>query len=179
MSELKIIVSNNILPVELRDIPSIMKGEQGERGRDGSFTQKAYKTYAAMVVDKLNVPKNTSVLVNNDPDKSKNAIYTYDGTTFTKSDFDPQGILSSVDIRLNQAVESASDFFEGEANSLITEVTAVNNSAFNQAILNTTAIYDYDVRTLEEQTIIFESNLRKAIYITKIQPTNRTEIAIK
>lgn len=27
----------------------------------------------------------------------------------------------------------------------------------NQAILNTTAIYDYDVRTLEEQTIIFES----------------------
>ena len=27
----------------------------------------------------------------------------------------------------------------------------------NHAILNTTAIYDYDVRTLEEQTIIFES----------------------
>ena len=27
----------------------------------------------------------------------------------------------------------------------------------NHAILNTTAIYDYDVRTLEDQTIIFES----------------------
>ena len=134
MSELKTIISNNILPVELRDIPSIMKGEQGERGRDGSYTQKAYKTYASMLADKASIPANTNVVVNNDPDKSKNAFYTYDGTTFTKGDFDPQVVLETIDNRLDLAVESASEYFQSQVATTVD--TAIGNStiAYNQAI---------------------------------------------
>lgn len=134
MSELKAIISNNILPVELRDIPTIMKGDKGERGRDGSYTQKAYKTYASMLADKASIPANSNVVVNNDPDKFKNAYYTYDGTEFTKSDFDPQGILTTVDVRLNQAVESASEYFQSQVADAVT--TSIDNTtiAYNQAI---------------------------------------------
>lgn len=143
MSDMKVIVSTNILPVEIRDIPSIMKGDKGDKGdkgtdgydgRDGSYVQKAYKTYASMVMDKGNIPTNTNVVVNNDPDKDKNAYYTYDGTEFTKSDFDPQGILTTVDVRLNQAVESASEYFQSQVADTI--ATAIDNStvAYTDAI---------------------------------------------
>lgn len=138
MSEIKTIISNNILPVELRDIPTIMKGEKGERGRDGSYVQKAYKTYASMLADKASIPANSNVVVNNDPDKTKNAFYTYDGITFTKGDFDPQVVLETIDSRLDLAVESASEYFQSQvADTVATAVaTSINNStvAYNQAI---------------------------------------------
>ena len=160
MSDIKVIVSTNILPVEIRDIPSIMKGDKGDKGadgRDGSYVQKAYKTYASMVADKGNIPTNTSVLVNNDPDKDKNAYYTYDGTEFTKSDFDPQGILTTVDVRLNQAVESASEYFQSQVADTV--ATTIDNStiAYNQAIevtkgqwANTISATDADIRANSE-----------------------------
>ena len=109
-------------------------GLKGEPGRDGSYVQKAYKTYASMVADKDNIPANSNVVVNNDPDKSKNAFYTYDGTTFTKGDFDPQVVLTTIDTRLNQAVESASDYFQSQVATTVD--TAIDNStvAYNQAI---------------------------------------------
>ena len=147
MSELKTIISNNILPVELRDIPSIMKGEKGEQGRDGSYTQKAYKTYASMLADKASIPANTNVVVNNDPDKSKNAFYTYDGTTFTKGDFDPQVVLETIDSRLDLAVESASDYFQSQVATTVD--TAIGNStvAYNQAIEVTKWQWDNTIST--------------------------------
>lgn len=142
MSEIKTIISNNILPVELRDIPTIMKGDKGDPGRDGSFTQKAYKTYASMVADRGNIPADTSVLVNNDTDKDKNAFYTYDGTEFTKSDFDPQGILTTVDVRLNQAVESASEYFQSQVATAVDNSLAASNAAYNSAIEGNKTYWD-------------------------------------
>lgn len=135
MSDMKVIVSTNILPVEIKDIPTIMKGDKGNDGRDGSYTQKAYKTYASMVVDKANIPANTNVVVNNDPDKSKNAYYTYNGTEFTKSDFDPQGILTNIDVRLNQAVESASDYFEEKVNEAVEDFIDKGNNLQADALI--------------------------------------------
>lgn len=107
---------------------------KGDPGRDGSYTQKAYKSYVSMVADKDNIPANTNVVVNNDLDKSKNAYYTYDGVNFTKSDFDPQGILTSIDLRLNKAIESASDYFQGEVADAINLITLDNTDSFNGAI---------------------------------------------
>lgn len=137
MSELKTVISNNILPVELRDIPTVMKGEKGERGRDGSYTQKAYKTYASMLADKASIPANSNVVVNNDPDKAKNAFYTYDGTTFTKGDFDPQVVLETIDSRLDLAVESASDYFQSQVATTIDTAIGSSTIAYNQAIEDT------------------------------------------
>ena len=45
----------------------------------------------------------------------------------------------------------------------------------NHAILNTTAIYDYDVRTLEEQTTIFESKKDKKFPVFVAE--NNNEVA--
>lgn len=62
---------------------------RGDKGLDGSFTQKAYLTEAAMIADKANIPANTSITVTNDTDTTKNGMYAYNGTSFTKSAYDP------------------------------------------------------------------------------------------
>lgn len=62
---------------------------RGDKGVDGSFSQKAYTTYTAMDADKVNIPANTSVSVTNDTDTAKNGMYAYNGTAFTKSAYDP------------------------------------------------------------------------------------------
>ncbi len=49
----------------------------------------AYKTYAAMDADKANIPAKSKVTVTNDSDPTKNGDYQWDGTTFTKSNYDP------------------------------------------------------------------------------------------
>ncbi|HBM1042011.1 TPA: hypothetical protein LUB44_003989, partial [Acinetobacter baumannii] len=50
---------------------------------------RAYKTYAAMDADKANIPAKSKVTVTNDSDPTKNGDYQWDGTTFTKSAYDP------------------------------------------------------------------------------------------
>ena len=153
MSDMKVLISTNILPVEIKDIPSIMKGDKGDPGRDGSFVQKAYKSYASMVADKGNIPTNTSVLVNNDPDKVKNAYYTYDGSEFTKSDFDPQGILTTVDVRLNQAVESASDYFQSQIEDTVATVIDNSTVAYTDAIEVTKDIVVADAKAATKSAL--------------------------
>lgn len=83
------------------------RGLAGAKGTDGSFTQKGYLTEAAMIADKANIPANTSVDVLNDG--AKNGTYLYDGTTFTKSPYDP------VALALEKTVSSYKDVF-GSAN---------------------------------------------------------------
>lgn len=51
--------------------------------------KKAYITYAEMVANKSDIAANSSVDVVNDGDTSKNGTYAYNGTTFTKSPYDP------------------------------------------------------------------------------------------
>lgn len=115
---------------------------KGEPGRDGSYVQKAYKTFAAMLIDKENIPVNSNVVVNNDPDSNKNAFYTYDGVEFTKSDFDPQGILTNVDNKLNQAIVASSDYFQSQvADTVNTSIINANN-AYDIAISANKAEWD-------------------------------------
>lgn len=58
--------------------------------------KKAYTTYAKMEAaaalpdeDPLKLPANSSIDVTNDTDPLKNGTYSYDGTVFTKSPYDP------------------------------------------------------------------------------------------
>lgn len=50
---------------------------------------KAYLTYAAMDADKASIPANSKVTVTNDSTSSNNGDWQWNGTTFTKSTFDP------------------------------------------------------------------------------------------
>ena len=55
----------------------------------------AYLTYAAMTADTVNIPAKSSVTVTNDSDATKNGIYQYSGTAFTKSTYDPENTLKT------------------------------------------------------------------------------------
>lgn len=50
---------------------------------------RAYKTYAEMDTDKANIPAKSKVTVTNDITSSNNGDWQWDGTTFTKSIYDP------------------------------------------------------------------------------------------
>lgn len=50
--------------------------------------RKSYKTYALMTADKANITANSIVDITNDTAEN-NGAYNYDGTTFTKSSYDP------------------------------------------------------------------------------------------
>lgn len=49
----------------------------------------SYKTYALLDAAKATLPANSSAKVTNDPDPTKNGEYDWDGTTLTKSAYDP------------------------------------------------------------------------------------------
>ncbi|EPQ3971304.1 exo-alpha-sialidase [Acinetobacter baumannii] len=51
---------------------------------------RAYKTYAEMDADRANIPSKSKVTVTNDPNEENNGDWQYDGTTFTKSSYDPK-----------------------------------------------------------------------------------------
>lgn len=78
-----------------------------EKGDGGSFVKKAYKTYAAMDADKVNIPANSSVDVTNDPDESKNGAYIYDGMAFTRSQYDSKVVTDKIIADTAIAVQDA------------------------------------------------------------------------
>ena len=55
-----------------------------------SFAQRSYETYDEMVSNANNLSENVSVFVTNDLDSSKNGIYTYNGTSFVKGEYQPE-----------------------------------------------------------------------------------------
>ena len=55
-----------------------------------SFAQRSYETYDEMVTNASNLSENVSVFVTNDLDTAKNGIYTYNGTSFVKGEYQPE-----------------------------------------------------------------------------------------
>lgn len=55
----------------------------------GGGASYGYTSYASMVADAANIPAKSVVTVGGDPDPTKDGMYIYDGTTFTKSPYDP------------------------------------------------------------------------------------------
>lgn len=51
--------------------------------------RKAYQTLALAQAAQSSLPANTAIEVTNDPTASNNGTYQWDGTTLTKSDYDP------------------------------------------------------------------------------------------
>ena len=57
-----------------------------------SFAQRSYETYDEMVANAVNLPSGVSAFVTNDLDNAKNGIYTYNGTSFVKGEYQPENI---------------------------------------------------------------------------------------
>lgn len=55
-----------------------------------SYAQRSYETYDEMVANAVNLPSGVSAFVTNDLDATKNGIYTYNGTSFVKGDYQPE-----------------------------------------------------------------------------------------
>ncbi len=87
-------------------IPRGDTGAKGADGKDGSFTQKAYSTEALMIADKASIPANTSVTVTNDTTPSKNGMYAYNGTAFTKSAYDPLLLARRLELQGSTLVDA-------------------------------------------------------------------------
>jgi hypothetical protein len=86
---------------------------------------KAYLTQSAALADTANLRVNQAVEVTNDSDTAKNGLYQWDGTTLTKSTYDP----------LNQSKAYA------DANRLFKPVTL-------------TAAADFNTLTIEGRTVV-------------------------
>lgn len=129
---------------------------RGDKGVDGSFSQKAYTTYAAMDADKVNIPANTSVTVTNDTDTTKNGMYAYSGTAFTKSAYDPltqaktytdtnkaDTLLRVQNVFATKALMTASALVDGSS-AQVNNDTTVDNNGFYKKTAGTwvKAVYD-------------------------------------
>lgn len=55
-----------------------------------SYAQKSYETYSEMLANASNLSENVSVFVTNDLDTANNGIYTYNGTSFVKGEYQPE-----------------------------------------------------------------------------------------
>lgn len=106
--------------------------------------KKAYTTYAAMeaaaalpVGDPLKLPVNSSVDVTNDTDTTKNGMYAYDGTAFTKSAYDPLTQAKTyTDTAKSSAISTAASDATTKANAAKSESIAhtdtLHNSTFTE-----------------------------------------------
>lgn len=72
---------------------------------------RAYKTYADMDADKANIPAKSKVTVTNDATPSNNGDWQWDGTTFTKSIYDP---ISQANDYTDQKTKKLDDVLEQE-----------------------------------------------------------------
>lgn len=55
-----------------------------------SYAQRSYETYDEMIANAANLPNGVSAFVTNDLDISKNGMYTYNGISFVKGDYQPE-----------------------------------------------------------------------------------------
>lgn len=123
------------------DLTQAQKDEiRGADGLDGSYTLKGYETEAEMIADAANLPANVSVNVTNDTDTTKNGMYVYDGTTFTKSPYDPLTQAKSyTDTAKQSAIDIAGLDATTKANAAKAQAVGEANTYTNQEV---TAVYE-------------------------------------
>lgn len=112
----------------LVDRTELLKDEKADRAELNALAggKYSYTTYALMLVDALNIKVNASIDVTNDPDSTKNGSYNYDGSVFTKSEYDP----------LTQSMEYSDELHQEALNTVnhLGTFPDIENSEFDYAI---------------------------------------------
>lgn len=141
-SEISAVSSN------FQDADSVLQSQINSIG-GGKF---AYTTYTKMVDaaalpagDPLKLPANSSIDVTNDTDTTKNGMYAYNGTVFTKSTYDPltQGkaytdtakadtLLKVQNVFTTKALMTASTLPDGSNAQVNSDTTADNNGFYKK-----------------------------------------------
>ncbi|OEY96045.1 hypothetical protein BJD20_13145 [Acinetobacter proteolyticus] len=130
---------------EVTRATGVEAGLQTQVNSLGGGSGKGYKTYAAMVADKANIPINSIAKVTNDPDSSKDGDYQWDGTNFTKSDYDPltqsKAYTDALSVSLDAIrVNSNKDY---PLLGLVRDgITSGNSTTYNSSFLDVRVIGD-------------------------------------
>lgn len=96
---------------------------------------KAYLTYALMDADKANIPAKSKVTVTNDDIDSNNGDWQWDGTTFTKSAFDPVEQAKNYTVQeINQRIENFNIQLEDRSEKVIQESKAFTANSVGLAV---------------------------------------------
>ena len=106
-----------------------------------SYAQRSYETYDEMVSNASNLSENVSVFVTNDSDTFKNGIYTYNGTSFVKGEYQPENL--------------AKDFVEAKLDALpfeggvLSDTFVVVDGSLSQRTINKGLESIADLSTIE------------------------------
>ena len=92
--------------------------------------RKAYTTLALAQADQVNLPASTAIEVTNDPTSSNNGTYQWDGTTLTKSSYDPlTQAKADATNKANEAESNAKSFGQSYTDSKTSVlISDVNNN---------------------------------------------------
>lgn len=99
---------------------------------------KAYQTLAAAQAAQASLPANTVVEVTNDPTSSNNGTYQWNGTTLTKSAYDP---LTQAKAYTDQAGAAAASDATTKANAAEANAKSYADNATEPKLLSGTDIY--------------------------------------
>lgn len=112
--------------------------------------RKGYTTLALAQADQSNLPANTVVEVTNDPTTSNNGTYQWNGTTLTKSDYDP--LAQAKAYVSNTGMASV----VGPVMSNINYVTATRTLEFKNTLYVVSGTSQYPLTT--PQSVVLSSN---------------------
>ena len=107
-----------------------------------SFAQRSYETYDEMVANASNLTENVSVFVTNDLDTSNNGIYTYNGTSFVRGEYQPENAAKD----FVEAKLGGLEVFDGKVRAQ--DVSTVDGST--QAVKNTEFRNELDALPFED-----------------------------
>lgn len=113
------------------------KGDVEEQINVVGTGNRAYKTYVAMNADKTNIPAKSKVTVTNDTTVSNNGDWNWDGTTFTKSAYDPVSqAAADATAKANAAQANANTYTDNlYKNSIADNILAPARMKFTDAAL--------------------------------------------
>ena len=126
-TELTLSQTINLETWNRQNADSALQGQIDALGGGSSF---AYTTYALMTADSANIPANSIVSVTNDTTSSNNGEYQFDGTSFTKSAYDPLAIAKAYSDTL---IENKASIFQTKS-ELDSALTTAEDQSYAQVV---------------------------------------------
>ena len=126
-----------------------------------SYAQHSYESYDEMVANASNLSENVSAFVTNDLDTAKNGIYTYNGTSFIKGDYQPE--------------KAAKDYVDSKLGGLQVFEGKVRAQDVSTADGSTQAVKNTEFRS-ELDELPFEGGVLADTFVTSDDTLNQRQL---